>query len=71
MCFVCYRIHVRRTDKVNDEALLHPIHNYIAEADRWFELYERDNPGAQRVIYLTSDDPQVLMEAEQRYKLCV
>lgn len=61
-----YRVHVRRTDKVIKEALVHSVDDYMRHVDEWFDIYEKQHSGVQRKVYLASDDPGVLPEAKKK-----
>ncbi|XP_052239638.1 alpha-(1,6)-fucosyltransferase-like isoform X2 [Dreissena polymorpha] len=59
-------VHVRRTDNVIKEALVHSVDDYMRHVDEWFDIYEKQHSGVQRKVYLASDDPGVLPEAKKK-----
>ena len=63
---LCYRVHIRRTDKVGTEAAFHPIEEYMAAVDEYYNLLEMKQEVDQRRVYLASDDPKVIAEAQKK-----
>ena len=61
------RFHVRRTDKVGDEAGFHSINEYMLYAEEWYDTYELKHPGTPRKVYIASDDPKVVEEARSQW----
>lgn len=57
-------IHIRRTDKINDEAVFHPVEEYMHHAEQWFKEHQINE--SERLIYLMSDDHSVLTEAAKK-----
>ena len=60
-------VHVRRTDKVGTEAAFHSMEEYMLHVDNFYEMLEKRQAVAQRRIYLATDDPNLLMEAKQKF----
>ncbi|XP_053389248.1 alpha-(1,6)-fucosyltransferase-like [Mercenaria mercenaria] len=58
-------IHVRRTDKVTEADYLR-LKDYMEHVDKWFNMHLK-NLFQSRYIYLATDDPDVLKEAENKY----
>ena len=58
-----FRVHIRRTDKVNLEAAYHSVDEYMYWVDLYFKTLEAKQKVEQRRVYLASDDPNVLSEA--------
>lgn len=63
----CYRVHVRRTDKVGVEAAFHGIDEYMEFVNEYFDRLEAKSPVEQRRIYLATDDANLLREAREKY----
>lgn len=61
-------VHVRRTDKVGLEAAFHSVDEYMGHVNDWFNVYAKRHPDVKRRVYLASDDPAVLKEAQENYK---
>ncbi|XP_053381682.1 alpha-(1,6)-fucosyltransferase-like [Mercenaria mercenaria] len=59
------QIHVRRTDK-KIEADYHRLEEYMDHADKWYNMHLKIL-SQSRYVYLTTDDPDVLKEAENKY----
>lgn len=67
-----FRVHVRRTDKVGTEAAYHGLEEYMKEVDFYYDTYELRHKGSLpkdyvRMVYLASDEPEVLKEAPTKY----
>ncbi|XP_042856790.1 alpha-(1,6)-fucosyltransferase-like [Penaeus japonicus] len=60
-------VHVRRTDKLNREARLIKLEEYMEAVDDFFDDLEVREKVATRRIYLATDDPRVLQEAKKKY----
>lgn len=60
-------IHVRRTDKVGTEAAFHGIEEYMVHATEYFDILQKRTKVDKRRIYLASDEPTVLSDAQSRY----
>jgi len=66
-------IHVRRTDKVGTEAAFHSIEEYMKHVHAWYDKYElrasKERSGEETVrrVYIASDDPAVLPEAQEKW----
>ncbi|XP_045177027.2 alpha-(1,6)-fucosyltransferase-like isoform X2 [Mercenaria mercenaria] len=58
-------IHVRRTDK-KLEADYHRLEEYMKHVDKWFNIHVK-NDTKSRYIYLATDNPDVLKEAQNKY----
>ena len=63
--FMC-RVHVRRTDKINLEAAFHSIEEYMYWVEHYYDRLERTGEIDQRRVFLASDDPTVLPNAQQK-----
>jgi hypothetical protein len=60
-------MHVRRTDKVNDEMSFHPLSEYMAHVKHYFDVLDlRLDKKVKRTVYLASDEPLVLKEAKEK-----
>jgi len=63
---------VRRTDKVGTEAAFHSIEEYMKYVHIWYDKYElrasKERSGEETVrrVYIASDDPTVLPEAQKK-----
>ena len=67
-----FRIHVRRTDKLIEEAQPHPLHDYMKHVESWFkvniasgnlDLYD------ERRVFVATDDPEVLKVLRKWYSI--
>ena len=59
-------MHVRRTDKVGTDAAFHAVDEYMIHAAEYFDKMELREKVDVRRIYLSSDDPSVLLEAKNK-----
>jgi glycoprotein 6-alpha-L-fucosyltransferase len=63
----CVGVHVRRTDKVGTEAAFHAIDEYMPHVDEYFRVQDLINDKqTKRVVYLATDDVQVIKDAKER-----
>lgn len=63
-------IHARRTDKVKGsqiEASFHSLEEYMGHVNNYFREVELYKPVAVRRVYLATDDPYLLKEAQKKY----
>ncbi|KAK3855023.1 hypothetical protein Pcinc_038548 [Petrolisthes cinctipes] len=60
-------IHVRRTDKVGTEAAYHSINEYMAHVENYYTKLQLNNPTLTKRVYLASDDPTVITEAQKKF----
>jgi glycoprotein 6-alpha-L-fucosyltransferase len=59
-----YSVHVRRTDKLDGEASLHNLDEYMRHVEEYYDKYDLiNNEQAERVVYLATDEISVLNEA--------
>jgi len=57
-------VHVRRTDKLAGEASLHTLDEYMRHVEEFYDKYDLiNNKQAERVVYLATDEINVLNEA--------
>jgi glycoprotein 6-alpha-L-fucosyltransferase len=61
-----FRVHIRRTDKVGTEAAFHTLEEYMAAVDEYYNLLEMKQKVDRRRVYLASDDPKVIAEAQRK-----
>ena len=62
-------VHIRRTDKLEKEASLHEVDEYMRYVSEYFQQVET-NTGAivsPKRVYIASDDPGVFSEARKNY----
>ena len=59
---ICSRLHVRRTDK-NREAAYHSLDEYMVHVAEWYDAYELTHPNVERKIYLATDEPAIIDQA--------
>lgn len=64
------RIHVRRTDKVGTEAAFHSIDEYMTHVDNYYTMLKLSQPDVVKRVYLASDDPTVITEAQKKWVCC-
>ncbi|CAG5127662.1 unnamed protein product, partial [Candidula unifasciata] len=60
-------IHIRRTDKLIWEAASFPVEEYMYHVEEYYDQIERTQPGITRRVYLATDEPTVLSEAQKKY----
>ncbi|CAG5127739.1 unnamed protein product, partial [Candidula unifasciata] len=60
-------VHVRRTDKLLSEASYHSLEEYMLHVKDYYDQLERSQPVATRRVFLATDDPTLLPEAEEKY----
>nr|CAD7397037.1 unnamed protein product [Timema cristinae] len=61
----CYRVHIRRTDKINREADFHSVEEYMQPVEEFYNTLEMR--GKTKRIYLATDDPEVFKEIKTKY----
>ena len=61
-----FSVHVRRTDKVGTEAAYHSIDEYMGHVKTWYDDLALAQPDVVRRVYLASDDPTVITEAQKK-----
>jgi glycoprotein 6-alpha-L-fucosyltransferase len=64
--FLPLSIHVRRTDKLEAEASLHDLSQYIEAANEYLMTRELKQNISGKRIYIASDDVTVLGEAKAK-----
>lgn len=57
------RIHVRRSDKINNEAAFHSLEEYMYWVDLYFKKISLKETLKKKNVYLATDDHTVLAEA--------
>ncbi|CAH1778390.1 unnamed protein product [Owenia fusiformis] len=61
-------MHIRRGDKIQSEAKLHELEEYMQHADEFYKLYETmENRPIPRHIYLATDGVNVYKDAVSKY----
>lgn len=62
----CVGVHIRRTDKLNDEAFSYSLDMYMKHVEDYYDLVDLIKPFGQnkRVIYLATDDLSILNETQ-------
>uniref|UniRef100_UPI00358F6366 alpha-(1,6)-fucosyltransferase isoform X2 n=1 Tax=Myxine glutinosa TaxID=7769 RepID=UPI00358F6366 len=60
-------VHVRRTDKVGTEAAFHSIDEYMSHVQEVYALLALHKDVPVRRVYLATDDPKLLAEAQEKY----
>ena len=58
---------MRRTDKLNRDAKLHGIEEYMLHVNQYYEYLETRQTVDRRRVYLATDDPSVLKQAKEKY----
>jgi glycoprotein 6-alpha-L-fucosyltransferase len=61
-----FSVHIRRTDKVGTEAAFHPLEEYMSAVDEYYNFLEMKQKVDRRRVYLASDDPKVIAEAQRK-----
>ncbi len=65
-----FRVHVRRTDKLLQEAKFYSIEQYMQHVEEWYQQQQKQGMNVtQKRVYLATDDPNVLNEATKKYIL--
>lgn len=63
-----YSVHVRRTDKLREEAQRYDLDEYMERVNHWFRLQEKTKGRIdKRRVYLATDDPTVITNAPFRF----
>ncbi|XP_069156944.1 alpha-(1,6)-fucosyltransferase isoform X2 [Procambarus clarkii] len=60
-------VHVRRTDKVGTEAAFHSIEEYMSHVENYYTALKLHQADVVKRVYLASDDPTVISEAQKKY----
>ncbi|XP_071537591.1 alpha-(1,6)-fucosyltransferase [Panulirus ornatus] len=60
-------VHVRRTDKVGTEAAYHSIDEYMKHVEDYYTALKLHQPDVIKRVYLASDDPTVITEAQRKF----
>ena len=57
---------MRRTDKIGQEAKLHPLEDYMKHAENFYGKMDQKEVSYRRIIYLATDTKSVLAEARNK-----
>ncbi|XP_060867350.1 alpha-(1,6)-fucosyltransferase-like [Metopolophium dirhodum] len=60
-------LHIRRTDKLINEASLHKLEEYMYHVEEYYKLRELDGVYDAKRIYLATDEPTLFDEARLKY----
>ncbi|XP_025108895.1 alpha-(1,6)-fucosyltransferase-like isoform X3 [Pomacea canaliculata] len=60
-------IQVRRTDKVNDEAVYHSLEEYMKHVEEYYDLRQQHEDIKERRLFVATDDPSVFPELQKKY----
>lgn len=60
-------MHIRRTDKINTEASLHTLDEYMVHVEDYYKQKELSGEVNQKRIYLATDEPTLFDEVKQKY----
>lgn len=60
------RIHVRRTDKINSEAALHTIDEYMIHVEEYYQKMKRTSKVPVKRVFIATDEPAVVAEAKKK-----
>lgn len=61
-------LHIRRTDKLQQEASYHSAQEYMTQVEEWYQRRETiSGRKEQRTVYLATDDKSALTEARNLY----
>lgn len=69
LCFkIIYRLHIRRTDKINSESVLFTIEEYMVHVEEFFQIHQFLNPMEtfRQTVYLATDDASVIDEIKKK-----
>ena len=61
-----FRVHVRRTDKIQHEAAYHSIEEYMNYVDLYYKKLELSKKLYEKRVFLATDDPALLEEAKKK-----
>lgn len=62
-----FRVHIRRTDKINFEASLHTLDEYMVHVEEYYKRKELSGEVNRKRIYLATDEPNLFGEAKRKY----
>lgn len=60
-------VHIRRTDKINFEASLHTLDEYMVHVEEYYKRKELSGEVNRKRIYLATDEPNLFGEAKRNY----
>ncbi|PVD22941.1 hypothetical protein C0Q70_16201 [Pomacea canaliculata] len=60
-------LQVRRSDKVNVEAALHSLEEYMKHVEEYYDLRQQHEDIKERRLFLATDDPSVFTELNKKY----
>ncbi|KAI5696585.1 hypothetical protein M8J75_015200 [Diaphorina citri] len=60
-------IHIRRTDKVDTEAALHPVEEYMTGVEEYYQQLALTQTVDVKRVYVATDDASVLTEIRDKY----
>lgn len=67
---LCFRVHIRRTDKVGTEAAFHSVDEYMSAVEEYFKQLALTETITVKRIYLASDDPKVFSDIRNKLVIC-
>lgn len=59
-----FRIHVRRSDKINTESVFIPNEKFVSEIQKYSEIITTENSFLN--VYVSTDDPSLIEEIEKK-----
>lgn len=62
-----FRVHIRRTDKINTEASLHTLDEYMIHVEEYYKQKELSGNVSRKRIYLATDEQTLFDEAKRKY----
>lgn len=60
-------VHIRRTDKINTEASLHTLDEYMVHVEEYYKQKELSGNVSRKRIYLATDEQTLFGEAKRNY----
>ncbi|PVD22946.1 hypothetical protein C0Q70_16206 [Pomacea canaliculata] len=60
-------IQVRRTDKVNKEAVLNSLEEYMKHVEEYYDLRQQHEDIKERRLFLATDEPSLFAELQKKY----
>ncbi|XP_025108910.1 alpha-(1,6)-fucosyltransferase-like [Pomacea canaliculata] len=60
-------IQIRRTDKINNEAALHSLEEYMKHVEEYYDLRQQHEDIKERRVFVATDDPSVTTEFPKKY----
>ena len=64
---IFFRVHIRRTDKLDHEGGYYELEEYIKYVNEYYEMENYRKGGlVKKIVYLASDDAEVFIKAKNK-----